>query len=528
MSKSSSLRSVLLAATAFGLTAGVLVDRAPSLLAPRAEAQAIKPSALPNQLPDFSNLVKQIKPAVVSITSMLKNGGEDEEQGGGGGDGGGQQQMPFPFPFPFGMSPQAPQHRIVEAKGSGFLIKSNGTIITNNHVVADATSVSVQLDDGTQLPAKVIGRDPRTDLAVLKITPPGGRTLPYLELGDSEDVEPGQWVIAVGNPFGLGGTVTAGIVSARGRDIGEDSYDSFIQTDAPINRGNSGGPLLTQDGKVVGVNTAILSPSGGSIGIGFAIPSDTVKYVTNQIIATGHVTRGYLGVEAQAVSDAMARALKLPGSGGTDQRGALVASIQDNSPASHSTLKPGDVITSVNNLHVGTPRELAIDIGQVKPGDQATINYVRNGKSESTTVTISKLGSGSASTPQNAGHSFGLVLAPLTSDLRQQLGLDEGTKGAVIREVTPGSPADQAGLQAGDLIVGIGDQSVASPGQAANALHAAIAGNQTIALRILRDGQNLFVAIQPPSANDGGGDSGSGDNGGGDNGGAGGGGNDGG
>ena len=512
------MAAVLVATTtlAFGAGAELTSGRLAGLV-PSAEAQAIKPQALPTRLPDFSGLVKQIKPAVVSITAILKNGaGDTDDQGG---DQGGGEASPFPFPFPFGMAPQQPEHRTVEAKGSGFLIKPNGTIITNNHVVADASSVSVLLDDGSQLPAKVIGRDPRTDLAVLKIAPPGGKPLPYLELGDSQNVEPGQWVIAVGNPFGLGGTVTAGIVSARGRDIGEDSYDSFIQTDAPINRGNSGGPLLTQDGKVVGVNTAILSPSGGSIGIGFAIPSDTVKAISQQIIDTGHVTRGYLGVTAQGVTDAMAKALSLPGTATADQRGALVASIQDNSPATHSGLKPGDVITTVNGQHVGTPRELAIQIGQIRPGASATIEYVRNGKTASTTVTIAKLGSGSGETAQQAGRSFGLTLGPLTSDVRQQLGLDEGTHGAVVQQVTQGSPADQAGLQTGDVIVGIGDHTVASPAQAANALHQAISSNQTIALRIVRDGQMLFVAVQPPSANDGGGDNGGGDNGGGDNGG---------
>ena len=502
------IAAILLATTTLAFGAGAELSSGRWVgLVPAAEAQAIKPQAPAERLPDFSGLVKQIKPAVVSITAVLKNGAADTEDEGQ--DQGQSQGSPFPFPFPFGMSPQQPEHRTVEAKGSGFLIKPDGTIITNNHVVADATSVMVQLDDGSQLPAKVVGRDPRTDLAVLKIVPPGGKSMPYLELGESQDVEPGQWVIAVGNPFGLGGTVTAGIVSARGRDIGGDSYDSFIQTDASINRGNSGGPLLTQDGKVIGVNTAILSPSGGSIGIGFAIPSDTVKAISQQIIDTGHVTRGYLGVTAQGVTDAMAKALSLPGSASADERGALIASIQDNSPATHSALKPGDVITSVNSQHVGTPRELAIQIGQIRPGAPATIGYVRNGKPDQTTITIAKLGSGSGQTAQQAGQSFGLQLGPLTNDVRQQLGLDEGTRGAVVQQVTQGSPADQAGLQTGDVIVGIGDHAVASPAQAANALHQAISGNQTIALRILRDGQMLFVAVQPPSSNEnGGGDNG--------------------
>ena len=260
----------------------------------------IQPNTPDTRMPDFVQLVRSVKPAVVSITTRLRPdaaASDDDDQGGRGPGQGG-------LPFPFGPMPQQ-HHQMVEAKGSGFIISASGTVVTNNHVVRGAQSVSVTLDDGTTLPAKVVGTDPRTDLAVLKLE--AKRPLPFIALGNSSDVEPGMWVLAVGNPFGLGGTVTAGIVSARGRDIGEGPYDSFLQIDAPINRGNSGGPLFTQDGKVVGVNTAILSPSGGSIGIGFAIPSNTVKDVVAQIEKNGHVTRGYLGVEAQAVSPGIAR-----------------------------------------------------------------------------------------------------------------------------------------------------------------------------------------------------------------------------
>lgn len=271
----------------------------------RAEADSvIKPNTPTSQrIPDFVSLVKQVKPAVVSITSMIRADAVEGDNGGMGG-------MPFPFPFPFQMMPQ-PSHQTIEARGSGFLISADGYVVTNNHVVKGATKVTVTLDDGTTLPAKVVGRDGKTDLALLKVTT--SEKLPFIELGESDDVQPGEWVIAVGNPYGLGGTVTAGIVSARGRDINEGPYDNFIQVDAPINRGNSGGPLFTQDGKVVGVNTAILSPSGGgSIGIGFAIPSDTVRNVVEQLRKTGHVVRGYLGVNAQVISPVMARALGLP------------------------------------------------------------------------------------------------------------------------------------------------------------------------------------------------------------------------
>lgn len=262
-----------------------------------------------------------------------------------GGMGGGMGGMPFPFPFPFQMAPQQSRQQI-EARGSGFLISADGYVVTNNHVVKGATKVTVTLDDGTTLPAKIIGRDGKTDLALLKVT--STQKLPFIELGESDDVQAGEWVVAVGNPYGLGGTVTAGIVSARGRDINEGPYDNFIQIDAPINRGNSGGPLFTQDGKVVGVNSMILSPSGGSIGIGFAIPSDTVRNVTDQLRKTGHVVRGYLGVNAQVISPAMAKALNMPVSApGAPPAGALVASTSPDSPAEKAGLKAEDIVTDL-------------------------------------------------------------------------------------------------------------------------------------------------------------------------------------
>jgi serine protease Do len=329
------LLATLLAGTAaVGLAAGV----APLASAQDAQLQpkpgAIQPQMSQQRLPDFVGLVHEVKPAVVSITAKMKD--NEQEQGfGGQGFGNGQQMFPFPFPF---MQQMPQQHHAAEARGSGFIIDADGTIVTNNHVVRDAASVTVTLDDGTVLPAKVIGRDSRSDLAVLRVK--AGHPLPFINLGDSSTVEPGQWVVAVGNPFGLGGTVTAGIVSARGRDIGEGPYDSFIQIDAPINPGNSGGPLFTQDGKVVGVNSAIISPSGGgSVGIGFAIPSNTVRNVVAQLEKSGHVTRGYIGVQAQAVTVAMASALHLPPSHG-DDRGALIASVEQDTPAAHAGLQP--------------------------------------------------------------------------------------------------------------------------------------------------------------------------------------------
>ena len=494
--------ALLLAGTMLtGLEAGTA--RAQSAVA--GHPGAIQPQALAQRLPDFTTLVKQVKPAVVSITSQLKADSVDDEddqggQGSGGGSQGGGQGMPFPFPFPFQM-PHGNPHRTVEARGSGFIISPDGFVVTNNHVVKGATSVSVTLDDGTVLPAKVVGRDARTDLALLRVKATG--KLPFIQLGNSDDVEPGQWVIAVGNPYGLGGSVTAGIVSARGRDIGDGPYDSFLQIDAPINRGNSGGPLFTQDGKVVGVNTAILSPSGGSIGIGFAIPSDVVRNVVAQLQKSGRVTRGYLGVQAQAVTPQIAKGLNLPASLGTPPSGALVANVTKDSPAEKSGIKPGDVITQINGEKVGTPRDLAIKVASVAPDSQAKLTYLRDGSSQTVDVHVGNLGKDGSGAPGNDNGqpggqgSIGVALAALTPELRQQLGIDDSVHGAVVHGVLPNSPADQAGIKAGDIILGVGSHLVSNPAEAVRAVHSALKQDQTVALRILRDGQNAFVAISP-------------------------------
>ena len=485
--------AVLLASTTLGgLTAGGVMHA----FAQDTKPGAIQP-ALPNaRLPDFVGLVHQVKPAVVSITSKIR---EEEPEGmgqGGNPFGGGGQQMPFPFPFGFGQQQHHP--RAIEARGSGFIIDPDGTVVTNNHVVKNATSVTVTLDDGTTLPAKVIGTDPRSDLAVLRIK--ADHRLPFINLGDSDDAQPGSWVVAVGNPFGLGGTVTAGIVSARGRDIGEGPYDSFIQIDAAINQGNSGGPLFTQDGKVVGVNTAILSPSGGSVGIGFAIPSNTVKSVVAQLEKSGHVTRGYIGVQAQPVNAAMAKALHLPQSE-QDDRGALVATVEADSPASKAGVQPGDVIESVNGHHIGNARELAISISQIPPGNDAKLQIVRNGNDVTLPVTIGTLSgdqaSGRVGNSAQGSPTLGVGLQPLTPNLRQQLQLPDSVKGAVITEVKPGSTAEQAGLQAGDLIVGVGDKSITSPAEATREIRDSLKASQAVALRIVRDGQASFVVVSP-------------------------------
>ena len=496
------LAVTLLAGTALGglslagVTPGAHAQSDPGVVQPK--PGAIEPGQISHPLPDFVGLVRQVKPAVVSITSKMRPDEEEEGQGSGGMPGFGHGQG-FPFGYPFAMPQQQQRQRLVEARGSGFLIDSNGTIVTNNHVVRGATSVSVTMDDGTVLPARVIGRDKASDLAVLRVK--ANHPLPFINLGDSNAAQPGAWVVAVGNPFGLGGTVTAGIVSARGRDIGEGNYDSFLQIDAPINQGNSGGPLFTQDGRVVGVNSAIISPNGGgSVGIGFAIPSNTVKSVVAQLERSGHVTRGYIGVQAQAVNAAMSDALHLP-AGNTEEHGALVASVEADGPASHAGVTPGDVIVGVNGQHVGNPRELAINVSQVAPGNHAKLDVLRQGHTETLDVTVGTLpadGSGRGTAlASGEGQGLGVSLSAITPNLRQQLDLADGARGAVITEVKPGSPAEQAGLQPGDVITGVGEHVVTGTADATRAIREQLKANQAVALRIVRSGENLFVAVSP-------------------------------
>ncbi len=462
------LATALLASTAL---TGLAIAQ-PGAVNPPAQ---VAPQAV---LPDFSNLVAQVKPAVVSITTTIAAAqGENP-------------RMALPFPFNQ-MVPHGAQGAH-QARGSGFIIRQDGLVVTNNHVVKDGSAVSVTLDDGTELKAKVLGTDPRTDIAVLKIE--AGKPLPFIQLGNSRDVRPGEWVIAMGNPFGLGGSVTAGIVSAVSRDIGSGPYDQFIQVDAPINQGNSGGPLFTQDGKVIGMNTAIFSPTGGSVGIGFAIPSDMIRTVSNQLASSGHVTRGYVGVGTQPVTGAMAKALRL-----TDNSGALLASVEAGSPAAKAGLEPGDVIESVNGQKIGSPRDLALTVATVTPGEEAKFHILRDGQDRDVAVRVGeqpaeKTAQLRRDEPASQGQ-LGVALAPLTPETRDQLEVPEGVAGALIRGVRPGSPAEQAGLRPGDIIVGVGNQKVSSPSDVTKAVGAVQGKDRAIALRILRDGTVAFVGV---------------------------------
>jgi serine protease Do len=460
-----------------------------------AQAQPLSPPAvtIPGAPQGFADLVARVRPAVVTVTTTERT---TEAQAASPFPPGSEQERQFRRFFgEGGGAPQRP--RAAQALGSGFVIDAEGHIVTNNHVVQGATAVRITLDDGRELPARVVGRDPRTDLALLKVE--AGAPLPFLALGDSDRARPGDWVVALGNPFGLGGTVTAGVVSARSRDIGAGPYDDFIQLDAPINRGNSGGPLFSTAGEVIGVNTAIFSPNGGSIGIGFAIPSNMVKTVVAQLKDSGHVERGFLGAATQPVTPALAEALRLPA-----PAGALVAQVEEGSPAQRAGLKAGDVVTAVGGTPVASPRELARAIGAARPGSAIGLSIQRGGTAQELRVTLAELrepGQQQAAAQEEGRGRIGLSLAPLTDPMRAQLNLPRGTQGAVVAEVRPDSPAEQAGLQRGDVITAVGGQDVTDAEAAANAIRAATREpGKAVALRILREGRSAFVAVEAPEA----------------------------
>ncbi|WP_137179797.1 trypsin-like peptidase domain-containing protein [Roseomonas sp. AR75] len=439
-----------------------------------AEAPAVAAQAtLPNGAPaaGFAALVKQVRPAVVTVTVS-----------------GMPARGPMGQPMP---------GRSSQAVGSGFIVEADGFIVTNNHVVDGAQRVTVTLDDGRRLPANIVGRDPRTDVALLKVE--AGAPLPFVRMGDSAKAEPGDWVVAMGNPFGLGGTVTTGVVSAVGRDIGAGPYDDFIQVDAPINQGNSGGPLFSQDGRVIGMNTAIFSPSGGSVGIGFAVPSNLMQRIVADLKATGRVERGFVGVATQGVDAAMAKALRMPEAedrGNT--RGALVSNVEKDSPAAKAGLRAGDVVTEVDGRAVTSPRDLARAIADQRPGSKSALKVWRDGEMRTVSVEIGTQPGAQVASRQGGAEAeqprIGVALAPITPESRRALNLAEDAKGAVVAQVMPDSPAAKAGLRAGDVIVGVGTTETADAEATVKAIREA-ASNDAVALQVLRNGTRSFVAV---------------------------------
>ncbi len=485
-------------ATVAGLgTAAMLADHA---LAPRTAGTVLVTQAYAQgfQRPvGFADIVEKVKPAVISVRvkveasseSMSFNFGEDNPLRGSPFEDFfrrfAQPQQPGPGGRSDQSGPPRQRRQYATGQGSGFFISADGYAVTNNHVVDKAESVEVTTDDGKSYTAKVIGTDPRTDIALIKVS--GRSDFPFVRFGD-QSPRIGDWVIAVGNPFGLGGTVTAGIVSARGRDIGAGPYDDFIQIDAAVNKGNSGGPTFDVDGNVIGVNTAIFSPSGGNVGIAFDIPAATVKAVVAQLRDHGSVTRGWIGVQIQPVTADIADSL-----GMKNARGALVAEPQSGSPADKAGVKAGDVIVSVNGEAVDDARTLAKRISALAPGTSVKLGVVRNGREEALTLTLGELprerqaraNVEEKDTQATDVPRLGLSLAPAKS----------GGEGVVVTSVDPkGTAGDR--FKSGDVILDVNGKVVSSPAEVRKAVSDAHAGGKRTVLMRVKSGQaTRFVAV---------------------------------
>ncbi len=476
------LSAALLATTVLGgggfLLSSAVADTTPTapLSAPATVGQA-----------GFADLVVKVKPAVVNIATEGKKVGANE-----------QQDAPQGMPQIPGM-PQMPgqddqqDSRPRHALGSGFIIDPAGYVVTNNHVIDGGDKITVTLDDGSSYKAKLIGRDAKTDLALLKIE--AGKPLPFVAFGDSGNARVGDWVIAVGNPFGLGGTVTAGIVSGHDRNIESGPYDDFLQIDAPINPGNSGGPLFNQSGQVIGIDSAIYSPNGGSVGIGFAIPSNLASNVVAQLREHGSVERGWLGVQMQPMTASLAKAM-----GRDKEDGVLVNEVQPNSPAEAANVMQGDVITAYNGAAIKTPRDLAMAVANTKAGTNATLTVWRNGHDQTLQVAIQTLKPEKVAAAASSDEGFapmGMSLAPLTPDTRNQLGLNPSVDGVVVAKVAPNSHAAESGVQAGDVIVRVGSDAVKTPADAVAKIHAAEKDKkEAVPLLVSRDGTTYYLALQ--------------------------------
>ena len=425
-------------------------------------------------------LAKELTPSVVNIstTQVVKGRGRLRSPLG--------EDDPFNEFFKrfFGDTPR--QFKSTSL-GSGFIINRDGYILTNNHVVENATEISVKLSDAREFKAKVIGRDPKTDIALIKIE---ASNLPMVPFGDSDKLEVGEPVMAIGNPFGLNQTVTTGIVSAKGRFIGEGPYDNFIQTDASINRGNSGGPLLNVNGEAVGINTAIFSPTGGSIGIGFAIPIDMAKEVLPQLKERGSVTRGWLGVSIQQITPELAKTFGLK-----QANGALVSDVMDASPAEKAGVKQGDVIVEFNGKKIKSSSELPHIVGGTSVGKEVIMKIMRDGEELALQVKVGELKDEqlAALAPSSTKSKLGIDIQQLTPELSRKFGIKDD-RGVVVTGVDPDSPGEAAGLQPGDLILEINRSKVATVSQARRALEKPRPDEPTVVL-VKREGNTRYVVI---------------------------------
>jgi len=453
-------------------------------------AQAISANA---KIPEsFADLAEKVSPAVVNITTSTTVAGVDQ---------GPRPIVPEGSPLEdffkdfLDRQQDGQRPRRSSALGSGFVISEDGYIVTNNHVIDKADEIEIEFFSGEKLVAKVIGTDVKTDLALLKVE--SDKPLPFVSFGDSDVARVGDWVVAVGNPLGQGFSVSAGIVSQRGRTL-SGTYDDFIQTDAAINRGNSGGPLFNIDSEVIGVNTAILSPSGGSIGIGFSMSSNVVSKVVEQLKEFGETRRGWLGVRIQDVTEDVAEALEL-----ADAKGALVTDVPDG-PGKDSGIKAGDVITTFDGSEVKDTRELVRLVGNASVGKAVRVVVIRDGKSETLKVTLGRREEAEATAVPvvlekaevKESKIMGMTVAPLNDELRQQLGLDEGLEGLVVKDVAEDSDAFEKGLRAGDLIVEAGQQKITSVDDLeARITEAKDAGRKSFLMLIRREGDPRFVAL---------------------------------
>ncbi|MCI0431179.1 MAG: DegQ family serine endoprotease [Rhodospirillales bacterium] len=453
------------------------------------------PATLAAPAPEsFASLAEKVTPAVVNVSSVHHPRGRE------------MPELPFEIPEgspfeeffrQFGGPNAVP--REVMGLGSGFIIDPDGYVVTNNHVIDDASGIKVTLTDGKQYDATVVGADPQTDLALLKID--AKSKLPYVEWGDSDAVKVGDWIMAVGNPFGLGGSVTAGIVSARSRDIQAGPFDDFLQVDASINQGNSGGPTFDLTGRVIGINTAIASPNGGSVGVGFAIPSNLAKPVIDQLREKGRVERGWLGVQIQAVTPELAAALGLD-----EPKGALVSDVLPDGPAEKAQLKQGDVILSFDGREVKEMRDLPRIVAETPAKTSVELGLWRNGREVKQSVTIAQqpkraqelaLGEAPGTADETASsETLGATLATLTDDLRRRYRIGEEVAGVVVTGVEPGGIAAEQGLREGDVIVSINQQEVATPAEVEEMARSAKEERKdALLLLVNRGGNQLFVGL---------------------------------
>jgi serine protease Do len=493
-----SARRVALLAGVAGLSASILFGAAN--LAPNTAGSALSSIAFAQNVQrpvGFADIVEKVKPAVISVRVKVDAGAKMM---------GFEGNLPFPpnsqmerffrrFGMPDGINPdeqRTPRNRLVTGQGSGFFITADGFAVTNNHVVDKADTVEITTDDGKSYSAKVIGTDARTDVALIKVE--GRGDFPYVKLAE-QPPRIGDWVLAVGNPFGLGGTVTAGIVSARGRDIGAGPYDDFIQIDAPVNKGNSGGPTFDVDGNVIGVNTAIFSPSGGSVGIAFAIPAGTVKSVVAQLKDKGSVTRGWIGVQIQPVTAEIAESIGLK-----KAEGAIVADPQPNGPAAKAGVQAGDVITAVDGVAIKDARDLARQIGSIAPGTSVKLTVWRKGEEKNLPVSLGELPNqreARATTPDGSTPNgsdlprLGLTLAPAG----QVAG--SGSDGVVVTKVDPSGIASEHGFQTGDVLLEVGGKKVANPADVRSALSEAQKdGKRSVLIRFKSGDAIKLVALR--------------------------------